>query len=642
MTTVGIVNHQERQRHYSQIDNEIATHVEATRALYTRRNMLSPTCSIPAEVLCEIFAFAAPLTPGTPLIDPRHLLLLTQVCKHWREVALNFPHLWSIYDTGMMPKQFIMTMLERAKEHPLDIYAKVTNENQDLMGEFLSRLHQTRLLFMDFPTSYATTLAERLTSHSPTILQTLHLVGARPVVVHLSQSLVGNTPKLNKMVLRRCALPWRLPIYGRLTRLDLLDLDNLSPSPKDLWTVLEGATSLEVLKLSFSLRRRLYSVPPTWDLPKLVDLPRIKYISINENFCSYAHFFSRVRVPPDAHISVTTTLSARDAALLEGNLPPMSPDFFSLHRAEGPMMPCNTLKIGIYNGHIRCSVYDRHLENKRTCKHHDDRLEDCRIFLAYVFDYHIDDLEIISPFSSFCHGSPLISIHTLEIMVDQDYLGEVPWCVIFPALPRIQRLRASFNNIRSLHMIEALAPRSRVLHAPQLREISLELDDHTQDTTRLGECMADALEQRASLDVKLDKLTGNGFSMPEPYLSRVRCVVEDVQGFEEIIRFRWTLLVDKPTILARPKRTAKRYRGTLPIEHVEDLPSYEEGEVEGGVEVDMRDENIARLPPDEDTQDNEDGMDGAVARNWGKSCPGLREIGLTMGVLWGEKGHGSG
>jgi len=114
------------------------------------------------------------------------------------------------------------------------------------------------------------------------------------------------------------------------------------------------------------------------------------------------------------------------------------------------------------------------------------------------------------------------------------------------------------------------------------------------------------------------------------------------------------LLVDFPvlervyvyrTILACPQKTPKRYRGAPPIEHVEEPPSYEEGEVQGGVEVDMRDENNARSPPDEDTEANGDGMDGAVTRIWGKSCPGLREIGLKLGVLWRReerKGHGSG
>ncbi|EIW78830.1 hypothetical protein CONPUDRAFT_166728 [Coniophora puteana RWD-64-598 SS2] len=110
------------------------------------------------------------------------------------------------------------------------------------------------------------------------------------------------------------------------------------------------------------------------------------------------------------------------------------------------------------------------------------------------------------------------------------------------------------------------------------------------------------------------------------------------------------LLVDFPALervyfyrvlLPRPKKTPRRYWRTIPVEHIEEQSSYAYGEVQGGVEVDMRDESKGCIPLNTDVDAEGDEMEGVVVRFWGKNCPRLREIGLRLGVVWrreGEKG----
>ncbi|EIW73992.1 hypothetical protein CONPUDRAFT_147961 [Coniophora puteana RWD-64-598 SS2] len=542
-----IVNHQERQLRYSQIDIEIATHVEVIRKLYTRRNMLSPLCSFPAEVLSEIFTFCVPLSDFVR-IRSRQLLDLTHVCRRWREIALDFPRLWSSVDVGVLSKQLVLAMLERARESPiiLEVFVAPTDHSRDLgcaddleltndlelLKTVFSRLHQICELSVDFPPSYARTLAEYLSSSTP-ILQELTLVAEPPVLVPLSQPLPDSMPRLDVLTLTSCAFPWDSPIYGRLTQLHLACLlDDLSPTPEELWITLQSATSLEVLTVDWCFGQ-LDAQPAAWDTPKLLDLPRIKYIRMDEAFLSYVNFFSRVRIPPYAHLSISSLLAVEDTEFTPPDFPPISPDFLSIHRAEQGIS-CNTLQIKLDKISFECSIHDGSLDHEYKCNHGDSIWDKCRVFLDHKIAYEGGETIPISPFRSLCYNSPLFSIHTAELIVTQDYLGDIPWCDIFIALPRMQCLRATLTSTILRQMFETLNPRSGALHVSQLREMSLKGGGNPRNPKRLGECIADALEQRSLVGTVLDKLTGKGIYLPEPYFSKVECVVKDIKGFSGI------------------------------------------------------------------------------------------------------------
>ncbi|KAG2103755.1 uncharacterized protein F5147DRAFT_808729 [Suillus discolor] len=51
-------------------------------------------CRLPTEVLCHIFIHCLPQTGYTLPNSKSPPILLTRICRHWREVAADMPSLW--------------------------------------------------------------------------------------------------------------------------------------------------------------------------------------------------------------------------------------------------------------------------------------------------------------------------------------------------------------------------------------------------------------------------------------------------------------------------------------------------------------------------------------------------------------------
>ncbi|CAL1695047.1 unnamed protein product [Somion occarium] len=82
---------------------------------------LFPINHLPVEILNLIFRFVIQ-DSVRPQTYNYHRMLLTWVCHHWREVALNNKILWSsIWFQDLPPYECSLTFLERAGDAPLDI-----------------------------------------------------------------------------------------------------------------------------------------------------------------------------------------------------------------------------------------------------------------------------------------------------------------------------------------------------------------------------------------------------------------------------------------------------------------------------------------------------------------------------------------
>ncbi|TFY82631.1 hypothetical protein EWM64_g1381 [Hericium alpestre] len=97
------------------LDNELAAVHLAMCSLRTRRNALLPISSLPPEVLARIFHFYSVAEPP-PYRRPPQIgwIIVTHVCRAWRDTALQQPYLWSEATTGLGPK-WLERMLARAK-----------------------------------------------------------------------------------------------------------------------------------------------------------------------------------------------------------------------------------------------------------------------------------------------------------------------------------------------------------------------------------------------------------------------------------------------------------------------------------------------------------------------------------------------
>ncbi|KAG2137913.1 hypothetical protein DEU56DRAFT_945527 [Suillus clintonianus] len=63
-----------------------------TESMNLHKGLLSGLWRLPTEILSQIFHQCLP--KSTPLSKPRALLLLTRVCRRWREVVICIPSLW--------------------------------------------------------------------------------------------------------------------------------------------------------------------------------------------------------------------------------------------------------------------------------------------------------------------------------------------------------------------------------------------------------------------------------------------------------------------------------------------------------------------------------------------------------------------
>ncbi|KAJ3718469.1 hypothetical protein C8R42DRAFT_585997, partial [Lentinula raphanica] len=87
------------QQELIELDSEISRiHVQRNRVqnfLDEHRNLLSPIRRLPIETMAEIFMHCLP-THRFPIRSLKEApLLLTMVCRRWREIAMAHPRLWS-------------------------------------------------------------------------------------------------------------------------------------------------------------------------------------------------------------------------------------------------------------------------------------------------------------------------------------------------------------------------------------------------------------------------------------------------------------------------------------------------------------------------------------------------------------------
>ncbi|KAJ6490700.1 hypothetical protein C8R47DRAFT_977163 [Mycena vitilis] len=97
---------------------------------------------VPTEILAEIFIHCLP-NEIRPFITPDLAdapLILCEICRRWREVAISTPRLWSalhvdfdlMHKRGAYETDFYQTWLSRAGATPLSLHLQ--NEDDTLLG----------------------------------------------------------------------------------------------------------------------------------------------------------------------------------------------------------------------------------------------------------------------------------------------------------------------------------------------------------------------------------------------------------------------------------------------------------------------------------------------------------------------------
>lgn len=201
-------NHIREERRWTRLYQVLNEEVQ--RKLINLRlkiNSMTDVARLPTEILCQIF-----LSVASDPSNKSHLPLLriTQVCRHWRKVAIAFPLLWtSIYPS--MSARDVGRSLRRSQGLPLDFTISGTQGTAEHWEHFHEHINRCRrITIKDIPSEWIADLQPWL--DNPALLLEELVLSAVPSKSPISSELElaffdHATPRLWKVRLDTIILP---------------------------------------------------------------------------------------------------------------------------------------------------------------------------------------------------------------------------------------------------------------------------------------------------------------------------------------------------------------------------------------------------------------------------------------------------
>ena len=151
-------HHENRPTRPRQIDNLEAKAQDVLRSLPSFRNLLRPINRLPSEILSSI---ARGVVKGNS--NSSGMVLLTHVCRRWRESLISIPENWSLISNDLN-EDLAAVCLQRAKAAPLEttiyipfpfpqILESYVQNTRNLTVNYISTIEQFTGIFPNFPTS---------------------------------------------------------------------------------------------------------------------------------------------------------------------------------------------------------------------------------------------------------------------------------------------------------------------------------------------------------------------------------------------------------------------------------------------------------------------------------------------------------
>ncbi|KAF8433015.1 hypothetical protein L210DRAFT_3557338 [Boletus edulis BED1] len=211
------------------LDEEIAKQIRLLCDLQTQRNSCSLISRFPTEILAAIFVCSARDYHSThyyPIEAAPSWVNVSYVCRHWRNVALNCPTLWSyLFITS---PRWTEELLARSKQASLklradiDVYPNGTCRDDGglpFVRRVMNHIERIQELHLNLPHSFK----DHFLSSPAPCLQNLKIsVGYQNEPYQQFPALFdGNTPALRTLELLCCPVPWHSFTLNGLTTLNL-------------------------------------------------------------------------------------------------------------------------------------------------------------------------------------------------------------------------------------------------------------------------------------------------------------------------------------------------------------------------------------------------------------------------------------
>ncbi|KAL0067894.1 hypothetical protein AAF712_005062 [Marasmius tenuissimus] len=272
------------------LENE-RDHIISTLARYNA--LISPIRLLPLEVMSQIFLLClsdSPFVPPSPSDAP---LILTQVCRSWRDIALSTPGLWAsiaitVHKTHCEPPASVIeTWLQRSKLHPISfaiderLQLEDFTANKDLitgatiMEKFLpayNRWKRVCLTHSDWRINEMGIADIRVDRGPPPLLEALYMS---------REYWLGNVRDPLRMLLAAPKLKsvhWRGIIAGYLSPAEIIPVERLSEVKMDnlltmeqFYSILSSGSNLVKCNFTVFLAGAEDSTQE-WTLPQLREL----------------------------------------------------------------------------------------------------------------------------------------------------------------------------------------------------------------------------------------------------------------------------------------------------------------------------------------------------------------------------------
>jgi F-box-like len=255
-------------------------------------------------------------------------VLVSHVCKHWRQVALHLPALWTrITFSEGPPFEKSQLWLKRSKSAPLDIdidctataNADVNLDDDDIdlddMPSYFSsvdiqtildhivpnvyRLRRLRVVVSTIPYMYPI-LSRLATCTSAPMLEVLELFSKDDIfrLADTRQSFVlfqGDAPVLKVCTLWGVQIPWDIHFLCNLVRLELANHANsVRPSWDEFVHIIDNSPNLQILKIQHSGPGESRN----WPLKPLI-IPTLEQLHLAHLRLEYASRLMRSLVLPN-------------------------------------------------------------------------------------------------------------------------------------------------------------------------------------------------------------------------------------------------------------------------------------------------------------------------------------------------------
>lgn len=305
-----------------QIDAEIdiLSRAESVmRILKTRRNFLAPISRlIPAELLCYIFASLANALQASEQRKRIQWIRVTQVCRHWRDIAIDCASLWSYIDLSY--PNWGLTMLGRSKMFPLCITTGSSGRSNT--EELLFALgHISRIRELHLSASYSTPLYKilaKISAPAP-LLEKLCLIEndayySTGTAQKMSQiTFNGQTPRLRHLELTNIPLPSHLSLLG-LTYLDIRMTSSIHRSQSigdpDFLSSIREMPLLRSLRLAEGASDQIVETLQFRANEPLVELRNLCELHLSGGQLRCARFISHLSFPVTAKLHLDCRVTA--------------------------------------------------------------------------------------------------------------------------------------------------------------------------------------------------------------------------------------------------------------------------------------------------------------------------------------------